>query len=64
MLSAERTTVGDSPSQTLSTTVSPTSLTSASMYGSAAVTIGRPARADAARVSTCGPSEYSAVRSS
>ena len=34
------------------------------MCGSATVTIGSPARADAARLSTCGPSEYNAVRSS
>lgn len=64
VLSTERTTVADSPSQTDSTIVSSIRRTRSFMYGSAAATIGRPARAAEASVSTWGPSEYSEVRSS
>jgi hypothetical protein len=57
VLSLVATTIGLSPSQTLSTTVSSTRRTSFSMYGSAIFTTGSPARAAAARVNICGPSE-------
>ena len=63
-LSSARTTIGASPSHTLSTTVSFTLRTSASMCGPAIVTTGSPAPAAAARVSTCGPSVYSLVAGS
>src|SRR5581483_4032514 len=63
-LSSTRTTMGASPSQMLMTTVSFTRRTSASMCGPAMVTMGRPAPAAAASVSTCGPSVYSFVAGS